>query len=142
MRLAVALSLSIAASPALAQWSEPPRGSDLRSAILSAVRTVAEVDLNPPIEFIVNELRHDGDVAFGALQPQRPGGRAIDWDSTAIAERGEPEEWYDGTTVHAFLERVDGQWTVVDHSIGATDVWWFQSPLCETFKSVIPEYCE
>ena len=141
MRLALALGLTLAATPALSQWSEPPRGSDLRSAILGAIRTVAVVDLNPPLEFIVDELRHDGDIAFGALQPQRPGGGFITWDSTAIAERGEPEEWYDDTTVHAFLERVDGEWMVVDHSIGATDVWWFQSPLCDRFARIIPEYC-
>ncbi|MEM6385345.1 MAG: hypothetical protein AAF718_03815 [Pseudomonadota bacterium] len=122
-------------------WSEPPRGSELRSEILGAIRSVVAVDLNPPLEFIVNELRQEGDIAFGALQPQRPGGAAITWDSTAIAARGEPEDWYDGTTVHAFVQRVDGAWLVEDYSIGATDVWWFKSPLCANYQRVIPEYC-
>ena len=122
-------------------WQEPPRGSDLRSDILGAIRSVAAVELNPPLEFIVNDLRHEGDIAFGSLQPQRPGGRAITWDSTAIAERGEPEDWYDGTRIHAFFQRIDGQWYVDDYSIGATDVWWFKSPLCDTYRSIIPEYC-
>ncbi|MEL7151863.1 MAG: hypothetical protein AAGK71_14090 [Pseudomonadota bacterium] len=122
-------------------WSEPPRGSELRSDILTAIRSVSATELNPPLEFIVNELRHDGDLAFGSLQPQRPGGAPITWDSTAIAERGEPEDWYDGTAIHAFFRRIEGQWYVDDYSIGATDVWWFKSPLCATYQRIIPEYC-
>jgi len=142
MRLAFPLILAFTATPSFAQWSEPPRGSELRSEILGAVREVAAVDLNPPLEFIVDQLRRDGDIAFAMLQPQRPGGGSIRWDSTAIAERGEPEEWYDGTVIHAFLQRIDGTWGVVDHSIGATDVWWAEQTICETFESVIPEYCQ
>ncbi|MEM7720239.1 MAG: hypothetical protein AAF222_13650 [Pseudomonadota bacterium] len=136
---AIALACCLA-TPAAA-WEEPPRGSQLRGDILGAIRTVAAMELNPPLEFIVNDLRHEGDIAFGTLQPQRPGGAPIAWDSTAIAERGEPEEWYDGTTIHAFLRRVDGAWYVDDFSIGATDVWWFQSPLCTTYQAIIPEFC-
>ncbi|MGR3513010.1 MAG: hypothetical protein ACU0GG_09615 [Paracoccaceae bacterium] len=136
---AALVSLSLVTSAVA--WSEPPRGSDLRSDILTAIRTVAATELNPPLEFIVSELRHEDDIAFGTLQPQRPGGAPIVWDSTAIAERGEPEDWYDGTTIHAFLRQIEGDWYVDDYSIGATDVWWFKSPLCETYKRIIPEYC-
>ncbi len=135
-----ALAMACVSVPASA-WEEPPRGSELRASILSAIRSVAATELNPPLEFIVNDLRHDGDIAFAALQPQRPGGGVIRWDSTAIAARGEPEDWYDGTAIHAFFIRTNGAWYVDDYSIGATDVWWYQSPLCDTYRRIIPEYC-
>lgn len=137
---AIAAVLAITCSQALA-WQEPARGSELRNELLSSIRSVVALELNPPIQFVVNDLRHEGDLAYGALQPQRPGGAAITWDSTEMAARGEPEDWYDGTIIHVLFQRIEERWSVHEYSIGATDVWWSQPALCETFAPVIPEYC-
>ena len=138
---AVSVVTSLLASSAMA-WEEPPRGSDLRGDLLNTARVVAALDLNAPIEFVVRDLRHDGGVAFASLQPQRPGGAPIAWNSTRLAAKGEQADWYDGTAMHVFLFRQGGHWYIQDYSIGATDVWWHRSPLCDAYRSVIPEFCQ
>ncbi len=138
--LALALITGLAATVANA-WQEPARGSELRSELLNALRTVVALELNAPIEFVVNDLRHEQGVAFASLLPQRPGGRPIAWANTNMADRGDSQDWYDGYTVHAFLRQIEGHWYVEDYSIGATDVWWHRSALCESYRAVIAEYC-
>ena len=133
--LAAALTL-----PALA-WEEPARSSQERRDLMNAVRPWAEAQLKPPVEFVVNSLRRDGNVAFASLCPQRPGGAPIAWEDTALHERGEAEEWYDGIVIHVLYQRQGGIWRVFDSSIGATDVWWSDPTLCATFAPVTPEVC-
>lgn len=128
-------------SAALA-WEEPARGTDLRSDLLGTIRSVVAYDLNPPVEFVVKDLRHDGDLAFGQLEPQRPGGALIEWSSTRLAALEEQEDWYDGLTVFVFFQRLEGHWYVEEYAIGATDVWWAGPPFCDTYKALIPEYCQ
>jgi hypothetical protein len=53
-------------------------------------------------------------------EPRRKGGRAI--EGRAIF--GEHFGNMDGLTVTAVLRREKGRWRVVDHAIGATDVWY------------------
>ncbi len=131
----------ICATTAAHAWEEPPRGSDLRADLLNTARVFAAFALSPPVEFVVNDLRHDNGRAFGSLQPQRPGGGEIPWESTRYARNGDSPDWFDGTTMHVFLVEVGGRWYVEDYSIGATDVWWAAPPICNTYRSVIPEYC-
>lgn len=128
------------ALPALA-WEEPARGTQERRDLMNAVRPWAEAQLNAPVEFVVNSLRRDGNVAFASLSPQRPGGAPIAWEDTALHERGEPEDWYDGIGIHALFEERGGVWTVFESSVGATDVWWSDPRLCATFAPVTPEVC-
>ena len=139
MRL-LALFLLFAATQAIA-WEEPARGTDERKDMLNAIRPLAEADLSPPVEFVVSTLRVKGDVGFATLQPQRPGGAPILWKETRLAAKGEKADWYDGTTLHVLYQRIDGEWTVRDHSIGATDVWWSAPEACAIFAAVTPEFC-
>jgi hypothetical protein len=111
----------IAAALLLASgFTVPPAGSDLRKAVLAGLRPPVEKRLGPNIEFKVTLMRVQRDWAFVVADPQRRGGRAIDgWRIF-----GEHFGNMDGLRIDAVLRRQRGRWVVVDHAIGATDVWY------------------
>lgn len=100
---------------------EPARGSPERGEILDALRPLVAGQLNPPIEFVVLDMRVLGDWAFVQVKPQRPGGTPIDLRQTPL--RGDAD-MMDGVRTEALLTRSSGRWYVREHAIGATDVWW------------------
>jgi len=111
---------------ASAEPATPPRGSDLRATLLDTVRPLAEYDLAAPVEFVVTELRAEGDRAFGRLIAQRPGGAPIDMGRTPmIARRGVPQNVIDGPRIEVFFHRIEGRWYVYEYGLGSTDVWWW-----------------
>jgi hypothetical protein len=112
----VAVALAIAA-PAFAV---PPPGSDLRRAVLAGLRPAVEKQLGRGVEFKVAVIRVDRGWAFVVADPQHRGGRPI--DGTRIF--GEHFDNMDGLRVDAVLRLRGGRWVVVDHGIGATDVWY------------------
>ncbi len=142
IRVLLALTLLLG-GPVLAQgYHEPARGTAERRALMDAIRPDAEALLGAPVEFVVDELRVAGDVAFAMLSAQRPGGVPIDIRSTPFAR----SEFYDPlggdpTQLQVFFHRVGGAWIVEDWGAASTDVWWAQSPLCLRYRVVIPEYC-
>lgn len=143
MRFLQGLALAFfLASGAIAQTTpfEPPRGSDLRRALLDTIRPLAIFDLGAPVEFRVLELSVDGDIAFARLMAQRPGGGEINMQSTpmVIWRQADPHE-YDGPRFEAFYLRDGDRWQVVDYALGATDVWWW-GYRCETFGTLLREY--
>ncbi len=98
----------------------PPPGSPSRTAILDALRPRIEKQLGPSVQFRVVLIRVDRDWAFVVADPQRRSGKPIDgWRIF-----GERFGNMDGLRVDAVLQRRGGRWTVVDHAIGATDVWY------------------
>ena len=140
MRAPILLLSLVLAAPLHAEPVEPPRGSALRAALLDAVRGPAEDDLGAPVEFVVEALHADGDVALARVTAQRPGGGAIDTDaSPLVAREGIPPSLVDGPHIVAFLQRgADGVWTVETHSTGATDMWWV-GWRCERYASLLPQ---
>src|SRR5690606_275241 len=53
-----ALLFAVMATTACAQaWYEPARGSKERRDLMDAMRPVIEAKLNPPVEFVVHDLR-------------------------------------------------------------------------------------
>ena len=52
-----------------AAWEEPKRGSDDRMGLMDAIRPHAEWSLGVPIQFVVGQLRVDGDVGYASLMP-------------------------------------------------------------------------
>jgi hypothetical protein len=123
-------------------YSEPARGSALRADLMDAMRPHAEWALGPPIEFVVDELRVSGDIAFAMLSAQRPGGGAIDMWSTPMAARGQYEpELGDPLQFQALLVLSGRTWVAVEWGHASTDVWWAWTPICARFRPVIPEYC-
>ncbi|MCG6884837.1 MAG: hypothetical protein LJE62_13895 [Silicimonas sp.] len=130
----------LVAGPSLA-WFEPERGTKLRSELMDAIRPQAEAELGAPVQFVVDTLRVDGNVGFAALEPQRPGGVRIRWEDTQMAARGEGKATYDGKTIHVLYAFDGAAWGVTVWTLGATDVWWANPQLCETYGPVTPEAC-
>ena len=98
----------------------PPPGSGLRAAVLDGLRPAVQKRLGSNVEFKVALIRVQRDWAFVVADPQRKGGRPIDgWRIF-----GEHFGNMDGLRVDAVLRRQGGRWVVVDHEIGATDVWY------------------
>ncbi len=120
----------------------PPRGSEMRRNLMDAMRPHAAWQLGAPIEFVVEDLRVAGDVAYASLSPQRPGGGVIDPALTPMMQRGELDpEAMDGIYIHALYQKSGAVWVALHWSIGATDVWWASPDFCVLFKPVTPEVC-
>lgn len=122
-------------------WFEPARGTELRSELMDAIRPQAEAELGAPVQFVVDSLRVKDNVAFAALQPQRPGGVQIEWEETQMAARGEDPMGYNGSTIHVIYALADASWEVIAWTIGAGDVWWSDPQICATHRAVTPEVC-
>ena len=98
--------------------SQPTAGSAQRAAIMDALRPAIERELGGRIEFVVTRAAVRNGWALVIAEPQRPGGGEItpraDFDS----------EFRDGLTVNGVLRFSGNGWTLVDHAIGPTDVWY------------------
>ena len=123
--LVSAASLGIAtAPPAGAQrsvnaFSPALPNSAQRRAILDALRPAVESRLGPNVEFMVGDIRVRGGWALVYADPRRRGGGRID-GRRIFANYDQ----MDGLTVTAILRYQNGRWALVDHAIGATDVWY------------------
>ena len=116
----VLAALALAVATPAATFTTPAPGSALRSAVLVGLRPVIEKRLGHGIEFKVALIRVQRDWAFIVADPQRRGGKPIDgWKIF-----GEHFDNMDGLRVDAVLRRQGRRWVVVDHAIGATDVWY------------------
>lgn len=93
-------------------------GSAQRAALMDALRPSIEQELGTRVEFVVQRAAVRDGWALVIADPQRPGGGEItppdDFDM----------EFRDGLTVNAILRFSGGGWTLVDHAIGPTDVWY------------------
>lgn len=136
--------LAALALPGVAQaWSTPERGSELRADLMDAIRPQAEWELGAPVEFVVQELRVEGDVAFAAVVAQRPGGAPIDVAQAPIVRRGMLDpEIADGATIQALYQFTGRQWVAVQFALGATDVWYSWGEYCPIWGPVLPEFCD
>lgn len=142
MRILMTFLACCALASPLYAWQEPARGSADRARLMDALRPLAEWSLDAPIEFVVNDLRVQGDVAFAMVSPQRPGGKAIDLAETPLVLRdGQNPANMDGARIDALLKRAGGTWVAVHWAMGATDVWWSDPTFCPEYRAVIPEAC-
>ena len=112
--------MRIAAALALLSLSAASPSSSERKAVLDALRPAVQAKLGPNVEFVVQVLRVEGGWAFVMAEPQRRGGRPIDGSLIFGEDFGN----MDGLRVDAVLKKQGGRWRVVDHAIGATDVWY------------------
>jgi hypothetical protein len=143
LALALAMLCGGGLSAAAQDYTTPERGSDDRRDILNAMRPLAAWAFDPPIEFIVTDIRISGDVAYASVLAQRPGGEAIDISQSPIVQRDEePIELIDGPVVGALLQKSGEAWVPVHHAVGPTDVWQSWTGYCEVWGPVLPEYCE
>jgi hypothetical protein len=98
--------------------SQPVSGSAQRAALMNALRPAIERELGGPIEFVVSRADVRDGWALVIADPQRPGGGAI------TPPAGFDSEFRDGLTVNGVLRFSGNGWTLVDHAIGPTDVWY------------------
>ena len=101
--------------------TQPTAGSAQRAAIMDALRPAVERKLGGAVEFVVRRAAVENGWALVIADPQRPGGGRID------PKRHFPNEvieFMDGLTINAILRFSGGGWTLVDHAIGPTDVWY------------------
>lgn len=123
--ITIVLLFSIPGATAQAVY-EPGRGSPERKAILDTVRPLVEARLGPPVEFVVGWMRAGFGWAFVQVNPQRPGGGAIDLRNTVYAGQ---RDFMDGLTTYALLFYQYDRWNLVDFVVGPTDVFWVGEPL-------------
>jgi hypothetical protein len=113
-----------AAAPAqsgVSATGQPVPGSAQRAAIMDALRPAIERKLAGPVEFVIQRIAVRDGWALVIADPQRPGGGKIN------PRRHFPNEvvgFMDGLTVNGILRFSGGGWTLVDHAIGPTDVWY------------------
>lgn len=82
-------------------------------------------DLGAPIEFVVRTIRISGNYAFIAVDAQRPGGGRIVREQTPYGRRhADSLDFWDCCHAEAILRLSVSRWAVVEHAIGATDVWY------------------
>ena len=106
------------AAPQIDATSQPNPNTAQRAAIMDALRPAIERELGGPIEFVLQRAAVQDGWALVIADPQRPGGGAIP------APASYAEEEHDGLTVNAILRFSGGSWTMVDHAVGPTDVWY------------------
>lgn len=111
----------IAAATQADAVSRPPAGSPTRRAILDALRPAVERRLGRNVEFAVGRIEVEQGWALVIADPQRRGGRPIDPGDYFSAD---DLEFMDGLTITAVLRLENRHWRLVDHRIGATDVWY------------------
>jgi hypothetical protein len=112
--------MRVAAVFALLTLGAAAPASSERKAVLDALRPAIEAKLGPGVEFVVQVLRIEDGWAFVMADPQRRGGKPIDGRRIFGEDFGN----MDGLRVDAVLRKRGGRWVVVDHGIGATDVWY------------------
>ncbi len=140
--LAIILISGGGLSAAAQDYRTPQRGSEARTNILDALRPLAAWAFAPPVEFVVEDLRVSGDVAFAAVSAQRPGGGEINVAESPIVTRDEEAaELVDGPRIRALLQKSGDMWVPVDYAVGPTDVWESWTGYCAVWSAVLPEYC-
>jgi len=95
-------------------------GSPERKQNADALRAVVEKELNKPVVFRIDALNVQDDWAFLRGVPLQKSGRRMDYRGTRYQARidaGTFDDW-----ICALLRKERGQWHVITHEIGATDV--------------------
>ncbi|WP_426238418.1 hypothetical protein [Pararhizobium sp. DWP1-1-3] len=120
LSIAVAVLMTALSGPARAlTFREPAKGSSERAAIMDTLRPAVEAEMRGPVEFVVTTIRVTPNWAFVQVEPQRPGGGAIDPEKTGFAG---DTDMMDGLTVYALMGFQAGRWNLIDHMVGPTDV--------------------
>jgi hypothetical protein len=104
----------------------PEKGSEVRKAILNAIRAPVEKELNQKIVFAAKNFNVAGNWAFLGGDPQIPGGGAPDYSGTLYQEAKDADMF--DNNFFGLLKKTGGKWKVVHYAIGCTDVcyadWW------------------
>lgn len=111
---------TIALSSQLEAAETPKPGSPERKAICRALRLQVEKEIGIPVIFRISHLKVQDDWAFFMGRPRTKNDKPIDYSKTPLAEDAE----FADESLVAVLRKNDGRWTVIQHAIFTTDVWW------------------
>lgn len=100
----------------------PARNTDLRKALMDAARQPIQAEIGRKVIFVVSVLRTDGQWAYLQAVPHNPDGSKIDWARTPFAR--EMNQGVMSDVAMVLLRKLGGEWTVVEHVFGPSDVYW------------------
>ena len=110
----------------------PKAGDPIRKTLFNVMRPAFEKELKQKVIFQVQQIRLYRNWAFVGGRPLQPNQKPIDYRKTAHQADIDNGAFDDGYC--ALLHKINGQWKLVTHNIGATDVvyaeWWreFKAP--------------
>jgi hypothetical protein len=114
---------------------EPEKGSAERKAILDALRVPVEKSLKQKITFVTDDFKVQGNWAFVSGRPTRPDGSRPDLSKTAWVGG---EDLFDDN-FFGLLRKTGGNWRVVKHALGCTDVCYLDwSKRFKAPKAIFP----
>jgi hypothetical protein len=129
MMLAFAV-FAVACSPATTteapQPPAAPSADATTQALVAALTPLVAQELGQAVSLQVSDSNVRDEWAFVTAQPRRPDGSAIDWSTTTLAERAAQGVLGSDGATYALLKNENGVWTVLEYSIGPTDVAWIE----------------
>ncbi|MDZ4693055.1 hypothetical protein [Terricaulis sp.] len=127
-----ALALSACSPPAPNETAPPPAAAAApevaNEAMLAALTPLVSAAIGQPVSFTIDTVRVDNDWAWLVVQPQAADGSPLDWSQTSFASAYANGVLGDNGATYALLRREAGEWRVVDHVIGPTDVAYIDWP--------------
>ena len=126
-----AFALVACTPPAPTEPAAPPAAPAPEAAsqeLLDALTPVVSTAIGQPVSFTIDTVRVDNDWAWLVVQPQAADGSPLDWSQTSFAGAHANGVLDGNGTTYALLKRENGQWRVVDHVIGPTDVAYIDWP--------------
>lgn len=131
---ATGICVALALLPAYGQkgkpaaFESPASGSALRAQILAQLRARTEREVGKPVVFVVRLLRVKDGWAFVHAEPQRKGGKPIDFRKIPDYKELIDQGIFDGPALTALLHQEKGVWKTKAFIIGPTDVAWADWP--------------
>ncbi|MGQ0532884.1 MAG: hypothetical protein ACT4OF_09385 [Caulobacteraceae bacterium] len=124
-------ALTAACSPptTTSETPEPPAtpsADATTQALVTALTPVVSQEIGQPVSLQATNVNVRDEWAFITAQPRKPDGSAIDWSTTALAQRAADGVLDGDGTTYALLKNENGTWTVLEHAIGPTDVAWIE----------------
>ncbi len=129
--LTAALVLAACSPQAPTEPAPPPApaAADAANAeMLAALTPLVSDAVGQPVSFTIDTVRVDNDWAWLVVQPQAADGSPLEWSQTSFASAHEHGAMDSNGTVYALLKREAGQWRVVNHVIGPTDLAYIDWP--------------
>jgi hypothetical protein len=111
-------------SPSQEQPYTPEPQTAERKAIADALRAPVQEKLKKSVVFKIDHLKVQDGWAFLRGVPQRPDGKAMDYNDTPYRRQKELGMFDD--QISALLKKEDEKWVVVTYDIGATDVVYLE----------------
>lgn len=126
---ACAAACSPAAAPDAPPTPEVQSPEALRDEVLAVLTAPVSQSIGQPVSFEVTTLNVRNEWAWLVAQPRDANGTPLDWSTTNFASAHEHGALDGSGTTYALLKREDGQWRLLEHAIGPTDVAYVDWPI-------------